>query len=93
MLPDFEPGDSEQAHQRLATLLLARAVHITYAVDQMKKFATGNSTSDSSAATDMADAIDIMTTVRTTLINHADHLSQPSPPSRPHHPIDIANSA
>ena len=83
MLPDFAPADTQQARQHLATLLLAKAVQITYAVDQMEKLATSNS-SDPSAAAQLTDAITIMATVRTTLIHHADQLNEP--PLQEHSP-------
>ena len=76
MPPD--PAADAQARQHLTTLLLAEALHVSYALDQLRTFAARN-TGDPAATADFTAAITTLTRVRAQLIDAADRLNQ-SPP-------------
>ena len=78
MSRDPQPPSGPQDRQHLATLLLAGAVHVTYALDQLHQLAASN-TGDPTAAADVTAAIAAMTRVRRELINAADQLTPPPP--------------
>lgn len=71
------PPAPEQARQAIATLLLARAVHVSYAIERLQNLAANIPDRDLTAQADVADAIAVRTAVRVTLIHHADQLTSP----------------
>jgi hypothetical protein len=59
-------------------VLLTKAVHATYVLDQLHRLAASDPRDDPIASARVADAITSMTQVRATLIRNADRLIQAS---------------
>ena len=75
MSTDQNPQAEMQARQRLATLLLAKAVHVTFALDRLHELAAHNPHDDPTATAEVAEAIAAMIHARTQLIEAANRLT------------------
>ena len=73
-----EPEQFPAVHIRvdLVTVLLDKAVHATYALDELQALAARDPHNDPHASAQVVDAIAAMTRVRFDLLRAADHLTR-----------------